>query len=237
MKRIGIMQPYFFPYLGYFSLMKHTDSFILFDPVQFIRHGWIERNRILKQGDEWLYIKVPLATHSQDTLIKDILVDNSQQWKDKILSQLQVYKKTAPYYQEVVGLVKNIFSKSYSDITSLNKDILLGICDYLDINVKLDVFSSMKLDIIAPGEADEWALNICKALGDVDEYWNPPGGKDFFDPKKYADAGITLKFQKINLKPYNQERDEFIPGLSVLDAMMFNTPKEINEMLDDYEFV
>src|SRR5690606_17982699 len=93
-KKIGIMQPYFFPYLGYISLIKHTDKFILLDTVQFIRKGWIERNRILKQKEGWLYIQVPLKKENgRSTLIKDCKLDNSKPWKDKILAQFQIYKK------------------------------------------------------------------------------------------------------------------------------------------------
>ena len=91
--KIGIMQPYFFPYLGYISLIKHTDEFLLFDPVQFIRHGWIERNRILKPGAGWQYISVPLKKHEQTALIQDVQIDNSQNWREKILAQLGHYKK------------------------------------------------------------------------------------------------------------------------------------------------
>ncbi len=91
--KVAIMQPYFMPYIGYISLIKHSDVFILFDPVQFIRHGWIERNRILKQNEGWLYIQVPLLKSGRDTLIQDCLIDNSKDWKNKILSQLQIYKK------------------------------------------------------------------------------------------------------------------------------------------------
>lgn len=236
MKRsIGIMQPYFFPYVGYFSLIKHTGRFILFDPVQFIRHGWIERNRVLKQGEGWIYVKAPLLPHDRTALIKDIRVDNDQKWQAKMLSQLETYKRSAPYYKEVVGLLKDVFSTEYGDITSLNKAALLAVCDYLGIDAKIEVFSEMGINIEEPHEPDDWALNICRALGDIDEYWNPPGGKTFFNPKKYSDAGIDLKFQAVKLTEYDQKREEFIPGLSILDVMMFNSPAEINKMLDDYE--
>ena len=97
--RLGIMQPYFFPYIGYISLIKNVDKFILLDDVQFIRHGWIERNRILKPTGGWQYISVPLEKHGQKIAIKDIKINNSQQWKSKIISQLTYYKK-APYYRK-----------------------------------------------------------------------------------------------------------------------------------------
>ena len=100
--KLAIMQPYFSPYLGYFSLIKHTDNFILLDTVQFIRHGWIERNRILKPGwDTWQYIKVPLEKHSKNSIIKDIRIKTNQDWKRKLISQLVHYKKRAPFYQNM----------------------------------------------------------------------------------------------------------------------------------------
>ena len=98
-KKIGIIQPYFFPYLGYISLLKHTDRFILLDTVQYIQRGWIERNRILKQGDGWLYIQVPVKKpNGRASLIKECVLDNSLPWKDKMFSQMAIYKKIAPYY-------------------------------------------------------------------------------------------------------------------------------------------
>lgn len=235
--KLSIMQPYFFPYLGYFSLIKHTDQFILFDPVQFIRHGWIERNRVLKQNDGWLYISVPLIKQGRETPIKDILIDNRQNWKQKILAQLQPYKKTAPHYFKVVSLLNDLFANEFNDIVALNKASLEMVCDYLQIKKNITVFSAMNLAIEKPAAPDEWALNICKAMGNVLEYWNPPGGQSFFDKAKYDNAGLMLKFHKIHLKTYNQHREVFEPGLSVLDVMMFNSVSEIGNMLDDYEFL
>jgi len=232
--KIGIMQPYFFPYLGYFSLIKHTDRFILFDPVQFIKHGWIERNRILKQGG-WTYVAVPLQKHTRETIIKDILI-RPENWQDKLLAQMTFYKKRAPFYNQTLDVVKQGISCSATDITQLNAHVLQTVCDYLGINFKAEIFSKMQLEIEAPTAPDEWALNICKALGNVDSYWNPPGGITFFDRDKYQKAGINLVFQKINLQPYSQRglADAFVPGLSIIDVMMFNSPEEINKMLDNY---
>jgi hypothetical protein len=235
--KVGIMQPYFFPYIGYISLIKHTDDFILFDPVQFIRHGWIERNRILKQNEGWLYIHVPLVKYERTTLIKDILIDNTQNWKLKILSQLQPYKKNAPHYFKVQNLVNELFEKEFNDIVSLNRYALELICKYLGFEKELIIFSQMNIEIQQPKAADEWALNICKALNGVNEYWNPLGGQSFFDKSKYDKAGINLKFQKVKLVEYDQRRSSFESGLSILDVMMFNSIEEINLMLDKYELI
>lgn len=225
------------PYIGYLSLIKHSDLFILFDPVQFIRHGWIERNRILKQNEGWLYIQVPLVKSGRDTLIKECLIDNSQDWKGKILSQLQIYKKQAPYYYKTVQLLKEIFEGEYDTITALNKASLEKICNYLGFPKELPVFSEMNLEIEEPNSPDEWALNICKKLDGKIHYINPIGGLEFFDTEKYTNQHIDISFQKMIPVHYDQKRTPFEYGLSIIDVMMFNSPEEINNMLDQFELV
>lgn len=234
--RLGIMQPYFFPYLGYISLIKHSDKFILFDTAQFIRHGWIERNRILKPGGGWQYISVPLVKHSQKTPINKIEINNGTDWKEKILSQMVHYKK-APYYGMVMNLLQEVFEQEYTDIVSLNKEALEQVCTYLKIKTDIMVFSKMNLSIDEASEPDEWALNICKAISGANEYWNPPGGMEFFDVNKYLNSGIDIKFQKVNLHPYYQGKYNFEVGLSIIDVMMYNSPDKINEMLDDFDLL
>ncbi len=237
MKKVAIMQPYFFPYLGYFSLIKNTDEFILLDEVQFIRHGWIERNRILKQNEGWLYVKVALVKHEHKALIKDIKIDDNQDWKRLISAQLEVYKKVAPNYKAVIELLNQIFSRDFDNIVSLNQAALESICQYLNIDKPIKVFSKMNLTIESPKVSDEWALNICKALGDVTEYWNPPGGQDIFDKAKYDTAGIELKFQQVKLDAYDQKRQPFEPGLSIIDVLMFNSVEKVNDMLNNFELI
>lgn len=235
--KLAIMQPYFLPYLGYFSLIKHTEQFILLDNVQFIRHGWIERNRVLKQNESWLYIQVPLLKTNRETKIRDILIDNNQNWKQKIISQIQPYKKISQNYFKVVGLFNDLFANEYNSIVNLNKDALTMVCNYLNIENDINIFSNMNLTIKKPDEPDEWALNICQTMGNVSEYWNPIGGLNFFNMNKYKHAGLNLKFQKMNLLPYSQKRSMFESGLSIIDVMMFNSVEEINQMLDNYELI
>lgn len=232
------MQPYFFPYIGYISLIKHTDQFILLDTVQFIRHGWIERNRISGHDSGWNYIRVPIIRkHGRETMIKDVLIDNNQNWKSKIIAQIQHYKRQAPYYYVVLKMLNELFDNDYNTITDLNKASLTMVCDYLAVNHQISVFSEMNLEIEKPGAPDEWALNICKAIGNVSEYWNPPGGISFFDNTKYSNEGIILKFHKIHLSAYNQKRQGFEPGLSIIDIMMFNSADEIGTMLNNFELI
>lgn len=229
------MQPYFFPYIGYFSLIKHVNEFMLFDTPQFIRHGWIERNRILKQNEGWLYIKVPLAKHSREEVIKNVQIDESQPWRRTILSQLEVYKKIAPHYIDVRAMVEESLVSDATSIVDLNKRTLETVCRYLGISTPITLFSEAGLSLGPVDAPDEWALRICQAMGDPIEYWNPPGGMSFFDKGKYDDAGVALKFHSIRLQEYDQRRVSFEPGLSVVDVLMFNSVDEVNRMLDNYE--
>ena len=235
-KRLGIMQPYFMPYIGYFSLIKHVDQFILLDDVQFIRHGWIERNRMLKQTGDWQYVSVPLMKHNQKTRIKEIMINNQTLWKKKIFDQLVHYRK-APFYWRVIGLIEEVLCDDIHDITHLNQVCLKGVCEYLEIQTPIDIFSEMRLNIGPVNSADEWALSICKAIPDVTEYWNPPGGKNLFDIGKYNRNGIDIKFQQVEILEYDQMKGSFMPGLSILDVMMFNDKERINEMLDRFYFI
>lgn len=232
--RIGINQPYFFPYLGHFSIIKNTDCFILLDTAQFVKQSWMIRNRVLTPEGGWEYIRVPVASHSQKDMIKDVKIDNSKDWRNKLIRYLEHYKKKAPYYTETVETVTTALDIETDSIAKLNQNILKTICGYLGINRDISIFSELGLEIEKPMAPDEWPLNICKAIGNVDEYWNPEGGAEFYDKTKFTDAGIKIAFLKINLKEYPQAGGEFIPGLSIIDVMMFNKPTEIDKMLDDY---
>jgi hypothetical protein len=233
---LAIMQPYFFPYLGYFALIKHSDQFILFDTPQFIRHGWIERNQVLKPDGETLYIKVPLKKHSRGTIIKDIEINETENWKAKIIAQLVPYKKKSPYYNEVINLLEDIFKIETSSIVEFNYQSLKKVCDYLQIDTPISIWSEMNIAIDEVKAPDEWALNICKALNS-DSYINPTGGMSFFDTEKYRNSGIKISF--LNHKPteYPQISSDFVPFLSIIDVMMFNSPEKINEYLNNYELL
>ena len=231
----GIMQPYFFPYLGYFSLIKHADRFIFFDTPQYIEHGWVNRNRILKQDGTPVYMTVPICKAPRETAIKDIQINGSD-WKEKIFGQLTVYKRKAPHYTETVEFLRDLLQPEGETLSEMNIRTTEAVCERIGLERSFDTFSKMELAIDPVEEPDEWALNIVRALHG-DAYVNPPGGMDFFHAEKYRDAGIDLQFLKSNLPAYIQRIGHFEPGLSVVDAMMFCSPQEISEMLDDYRIL
>src|SRR5262252_3536704 len=234
--KIAIMQPYFFPYLGYYSLLKKTDRFILFDTVQFIRHGWIERNRILKPGEGWQYIAVPLEKHNRITTISQITINNSEDWKGKLLRQLEHYKKRALFYKETISLVESALDIETNSIVRLNANILTKTCEYFGLSLHLDIYSEMNLIIDKVTHPGEWALNISKVLN-AKEYINPPGGVGIFRGEQFESVGISLKFLANNLSEYSQRRSRFESGLSIIDVIMFNDINNINKLINDTRFV
>jgi WbqC-like protein family len=230
--KLGIMQPYFFPYLGYYSLIKKTDEFILFDTVQFIRHGWIERNRILKPVEDWQYVAVPLEKKTLSTVIRELEIRSSEDWKGKLIRQLEHYRKRAPFFRETLRVVEDSLSINTTSIVKLNQNILKKTCAYFKIPLKISIFSEMNLAIDDVTDPGEWALQISKVLK-AEEYFNPTGGMDIFDPAQFDSAGIALRFLGNNLKPYSQRRQTFEAGLSIIDVMMFNDVERINSLIDD----
>lgn len=231
--KVAIMQPYLFPYIGYFSLIKNTDHFVFFDTPQYIRKGWINRNRLLSCNGQDVYFTVPVEKCSRETIIKNVKISNGNNWKEKWLGQLSVYKKKAPYYYNVVDIINETMDNKTEYISDLAINSIIKTCEYLDLNIKYDVFSQMDLGDIQAQEPDEWALYITQKMG-YDTYVNPPGGKSFFDRKKYMDADIKLEFLTQKLDQYNQKSKEFIPGLSIIDLMMFCEPIAIRQMMNDY---
>ncbi|MEK4129141.1 WbqC family protein [Solibacillus sp. FSL W8-0474] len=231
--KLAIMQPYFFPYIGYFSLMQEADQFIIFDTVQFQRKSWMVRNCILNLNGGSSYIHLPVKKAPLSSCIKDIYVDDEIDWKEKLFNQLQIYKK-APYFTETIKVLEKALNSNYKTLTDINKNLLVEISNYLNLKCKISVFSEMELDIEEVYTADEWALNISKKLN-ATEYINAPGGVCFFDREKYENNNIKLKFIKNKLNPYKQFHLDFVPGLSIIDVIMFNSINKIHEMLVNYE--
>lgn len=229
--KLGIMQPYFFPYLGYFDLINCTDRWIVFDTAQYIRHGWVNRNRILHPNKGWQYIIAPLKKHSQTIAINEVEVAADVQWRQRILGQIQHYKRHAPYFHQTRALIEDCLENDEISLARLNTAILEKVCRHLGVNFTYDFFSNMKLNlgtILGPGD---WALQISEAVG-ASEYVNPPGGVDIFEPSKFEAAGIKLTLRNLPPLEYTCRGYEFTPHLSVVDLLMWNAPETIKRHLD-----
>lgn len=230
------MQPYFFPYIGYFQLMHLSDEFIIFDTVQYRKKGWINRNRVLHPKGGSAYINVPIKKFHSNTLIKDILIDNQEDWKTSIINRLKHYYKEAPYKEEVLSFLKECFKEDFESISELNEHLLRRICNYLNIQCSITTLSKSNFTDERATAADEWGLNICKTVH-ADTYLNAPGGITFFDRNKYKKEDIEIQFINPIFNQYKQSFEQFEPGLSIIDVMMFNSIEKIYEMLGNYEVI
>lgn len=231
--RLAIMQPYFFPYVGYFSLLAAADRFIVFDPVQYIRHGWINRNRILKPNSgEAQYINVPLVKHSREIKIRDVRIAN-QPWKRRILRQMEHYRRRAPNFSMVESLVQKCFALETDRIVELNVHCLEQVCRVLGVEFDYLRFDELESKIGPIKSASDWALEISKVMN-ASSYINPIGGLKIFDPAKFFDAGIELEFIQNNLSEYPQGLASFLPGLSILDVLMFNGCEQADRLVRDF---
>lgn len=234
--KVGIMQPYFFPYIGYFQLIQATDKWVVFDTPQYISKGWINRNRVLHSNPskESLYFTVPIKKHKREAKINSILINDNGQWKKRIFGQLTSYKRKSPYYSEVLKLVHKVFEYRTNNLSDFVVNSLDEICKYLEIDFDYFVFSEMGLSINQVEHSGQWALKIADAMG-AEEYINPPGGYILFDEEEFIQKNIKLKFLKPRLTPYKQRRDGFVSSLSILDIIMWNSKEEVRGMLEDYD--
>jgi hypothetical protein len=227
------MQPYFFPYLGYFQLIVAVDRFVLFDDAQYMKGGWINRNRILKPHGGPQYINVPIVKHESRVTIKEIRAKSECDWKAFVLRQIDHYRKKAPFYPEVRSLLESCFELEEESVAQLDGHYLRAICDYLGISFEIEFSSAMNFDYSHVATADDWPLTIGKQLG-ASEYINPVGGAKLFDRNKFVQNDLKLSFLEPRLRPYTQGCDRFEPGLSIIDVLMFNDRKTVRAMIDDF---
>jgi hypothetical protein len=229
--KLGIMQPYFFPYIGYFDLINRSDKWIVFDTAQYIRHGWVNRNRILHPAQGWQYIVAPLSKHRRETPIAEIRVSDDPSWRTRILGQLNHYRKHAPFFGPTFALVEECLRNGEQSLSRLNARILEAVCRVLGIRFDSAVFSEMNLDLPPIEGPGEWALRISEAVGAA-EYVNPPGGEALFDPAAFEQRGIRLTIQEPVAFPYSCAPYRFEPDLSIVDVLMWNSPRDVKAFLD-----
>lgn len=232
--KVGIMQPYTFPYIGYFQLINYVDKWVVFDDTQYISKGWINRNRILHPDleKEWQYFTVPVKKHSRESRIKDVEINDNLEWRDEFIGKLTSYKKKAPFFVDTVEFIGDCISFKCSNLSEWVIYTLKSTCDYLGIPFNYSIFSQMEINPDNIEHPGQWALEIADAM-DADEYINPPSGYRIFNENEFIERNIELRFIKPNLTPYIQRRGYFIPGLSIVDVLMWNDKDTIREMLID----
>jgi len=228
--KLGIMQPYFFPYIGYFQLIQLVDVYVIADDLNFIKNGYIKKNSILDNGAPVL-ISLQLIGASQNKLINEIEVGNDI---DKLLTAIQRRYAKAPYFKDVFPLLQTILLSKEKNLARFLGYSLMEISSYLGMQTKF-LYSS-EIEKNNDLKFDARIMDICKRVG-ADHYINAIGGKDLYDKDKFAAEGIKLSFIDTKEIEYKQFDKEFVPSLSIIDVMMFNSKEESKELLQRYELV
>lgn len=231
---VAAHQPYFFPYIGYFSLISAADNFVFFDVSQYTRQSWMSRNRILKPGlNDFVYIKIGLQKMAYKAMLPDCKLTTDEKWKARMMAQLEHFKKKAPFYNETIAVLHQILEEKEETLVEFNVKSTTVIASLLNIKTPLQQFSTMKQKVKEVEEGENWGLNISKALG-ADAYINAPAGEALYPKEVFDKAGIRLGFIQHQLNPYKQNNSRFIPGLSIIDVLLFNGIERTSEMVHDY---
>jgi len=232
--KLAIMQPYFFPYIGYFQLINTVDKFVIYDNIKYTKKGWINRNRYLLNDKDYLF-SLPLKKDSDFLQIKDrYLADSYNQVKTKILAKIKEAYLKSPFFKTVFPLIAKCFNFEDKNLFNFIYYSIQKICEYINITTPLIISSSIKANHQL--KSQDRVISICKALN-ADHYINSPGGKHLYDQNTFLSEGIELSFLQPIITPYNQGIQEFIPNLSILDILMWNSPEDVLKMVNQYTLV
>lgn len=229
------MQPYIFPYIGYFQLINLVDKFIVYDDVNFIKQGWINRNRILLNGKDFLFT-IPLKGSSSFKFIKDIELDCQKfnLWKNKFYKTLEQGYKNAPYYSDTINFITQVLERDYTNVSQLSTKSLLHVANFLNIDTEFSNTSTVYENAGLSGQTR--VIDIC-LKEHATEYFNAYGGQQLYSFDAFSKNDIKLTFIQPVKTFYKQFNNEFVPFLSIIDVMMFNSVNEIKAMLNNYVLI
>ena len=255
MKSLAIMQPYFFPYIGYFQAINAVDKYILYDNLNYIKDGWMNRNRYLVKNGTTCYFQAPIKEKSSYKKIYEIELIENDKWKKKILNSIFLNYKKSEYFDEAFNLIEDVINYQTNKLSDLNYQSIKSVCDYLNIKSELttETLKYNNIEIkITTNIVDKnyfpdlnlmnWerkvirVLEICK-IERADIFINAIGGIDLYSKNEFFNNGIELKFIQTKFIEYKQFDNNFVPNLSIIDVMMFNSPEEIKRLLNEYVFI
>lgn len=230
--KLGIMQPYFLPYIGYFQLLNAVDKYIIYDNIQYTKKGWINRNRML-QNDKDVLFSIPLEKDSDYLDIKNRKVVNNFD-KKKLLNQIKGAYQKASQFKMVFPLIEGIINYDNDNLFEYIFNSVKTVSKYLEIDTEIVISSSIDIDHTLKGQ--DKVIAFCKKVG-VSDYINAIGGQELYTKSDFEKENINLHFLSTDKIEYKQYTNEFIANLSILDVMMFNSTDEIKRMLNEYTLI
>lgn len=230
--KLAIMQPYFLPYLGYFQLINAVDKFVIYDDIQFTKKGWMNRNQILVNGKSDVFTINVQKASTYLPVVERIISPVYAKERDKTLSKIKQSYKNAPYYSDVYPLLEEIFKCNDVNLFSYIYNSVVKVCKYLGIETEIVISSTLGLDENI--KSQDRVLATCKYMR-ASVYINPEGGVDLYDKSVFLSNDVELGFLTMDPITYSQGSNDFIPYLSIVDVMMWNSKGEVLELLDCYE--
>jgi hypothetical protein len=232
--KLAIMQPYLFPYIGYFQLINAVDTFIVYDNIKYTKKGWINRNRILVNGKDE-YISVPLKKDSDFLdIVERRLSDTAESDKKSLLRKIKGAYAKAPNFEIVFPLLEGIISNKETNLFRYIDNSIRTVCHFLAIETPVIVSSSLPVDHSLRGA--ERVIDICRSVN-ANQYINTIGGIDLYSKTDFAEKGIELCFLRSSEIKYPQFENEFVPWLSIIDVMMFNDVPATRKLLSHFSYV
>lgn len=230
--KVGIMQPYLFPYIGYFQLINFVDAFVFHDDVQFIKGGWINRNRILLNGKDYMFTFSLKKDSSFTNINQRYFTANIDIEKKKFINIIKIAYTKAPFFQEILLLLEKILNYNEVNMSKFIINSLKILCKYMEIITPFYLSSELDKENLLKGEERVIAINKCLFS---DNYINPIGGVELYSKEEFANNGIKLNFIKCKNIKYSQFNNNFIPNLSIIDVLMFNSKSETKRLLNEFE--
>ena len=228
--KLAIMQPYWFPYIGYWQLLNHADAFVLYDNIQYTKKGWVNRNRFLLNGkDEVFSIALNADSSERDIVERSISPAFDRQ---KLVRRLEAAYAKAPCCKEVLPELQNWIGAPENNLFQYIRTTIEGVCRYLDIKTKIVISSQVEVGERLQG-ADR-VLALCRRL-EADQYINPIGGLELYQKSDFAQHGVQLSFLRSRPITYAQFAPDFVPWLSIIDVLMFNPRERVRSMLLDFD--
>jgi hypothetical protein len=224
------MQPYLLPYIGYWQLLAAVDRFVLYDNIEYTKQSWINRNRLLRNGVA-VFFTVPLKRASDTLCVSERLIADEFD-APKMLRQFAGSYGKAPYFSAAFPVIERVLRLESKNLFEYIHHSIKVISDFLDIRTPIVVSSTIDIDHRL--KAEHKVLALCRAL-EATIYVNAPGGRALYSKPAFAAEGIDLRFLAPRLTAYRQFDHPFVPALSIVDAMMFNSRDELRAMVTQYD--
>lgn len=230
--KLAIMQPYFLPYIGYWQLINAVDTFVIYDNIKYTKRGWFNRNRYLLNGKDALF-SINIKNDSDNKNVGERFLASDYN-RAKLIAKFQNAYSNAPMKNEIVPLLSEIINCQDENLFSYIYNSVVKICEYLEIKTKIIISSSVNIDHSLKSENK--VLAICNTLG-ASVYINSIGGIELYSKEKFREQGVELKFIKPKSVEYKQFPNVFVPNLSIIDVMMFNSKETIKLFLEEYDLL